>query len=127
MLRRFLYQRIVQQYAHFTQAAPHFRKLHAPCRFQFRIIEDRADYDGTVIGFAAMMEGKDTSTMAHLFRVRDYCTLLAREMGVPEESMRDIQLGAMLHDIGKYRVPDAILTKPGPLDDDGRMGGHADL
>lgn len=80
--------------------------------------ELRRTYDGTVIGFAAMMEGKDTSTMAHLFRVRDYCTLLAREMGVPEESMRDIQLGAMLHDIGKYRVPDAILTKPGPLTDE---------
>ena len=75
-------------------------------------------YDGTVIGFAAMMEGKDTSTMAHLFRVRDYCTLLAREMGVPEARMRDVQLGAMLHDIGKYRVPDAILTKPGPLDEE---------
>ncbi len=80
--------------------------------------ELRRTYDGTVIGFAAMMEGKDTSTMAHLFRVRDYCTLLAREMGVPEESLRDVQLGAMLHDIGKYRVPDAILTKPGPLSED---------
>ncbi len=80
--------------------------------------ELRRTYDGTVIGFAAMMEGKDASTMAHLFRVRDYCTLLARAMDVPEEKMRDIQLGAMLHDIGKYRVPDAILTKPGPLDDD---------
>ncbi|MDJ0973128.1 MAG: response regulator [Planctomycetota bacterium] len=80
--------------------------------------ELRRTYDGTVIGFAAMMEGKDTSTMAHLFRVRDYCTLLAREMGVSEENLRDIQLGAMLHDIGKYRVPDAILTKPGPLTED---------
>ena len=80
--------------------------------------ELRRTYDGTVIGFAAMMEGKDASTMAHLFRVRDYCTVLAREMGVPEESMRDIQLGAMLHDIGKYRVPDKILKKPGPLTDE---------
>ena len=80
--------------------------------------ELRRTYDGTVIGFAAMMEGKDTSTMAHLFRVRDYCTLLARELGVPEEQMRDIQLGAMLHDIGKYRVPDAVLTKPGSLTDE---------
>lgn len=80
--------------------------------------ELRRTYDGTVIGFAAMMEGKDASTMAHLFRVRDYCTLLAQEVGVPDEQMRDLQLGAMLHDIGKYRVPDAILTKPGPLDDE---------
>jgi putative nucleotidyltransferase with HDIG domain len=80
--------------------------------------ELRRTYDGTVIGFAAMMEGKDASTMAHLFRVRDYCTVLAREMGVPEERMRDIQLGAMLHDIGKYRVPDAILKKPASLSEE---------
>lgn len=72
-------------------------------------------YDGTVIGFAAMMEGKDTSTMGHLFRVRDYCTILAAEVGIPAADMRDVQLGAMLHDVGKYRVPDAILTKPGSL------------
>lgn len=80
--------------------------------------ELRRTYDGTVIGFAAMMEGKDASTMAHLFRVRDYCTLLAREMGVPDKRLRDLELGSMLHDVGKYRVPDAILTKPGPLSDE---------
>ena len=72
-------------------------------------------YDGTVIGFASMMEGKDTSTMEHLFRVRDYVTIVAAEVGIPAAGMRDLQLGAMLHDVGKYRVPDAVLTKPGPL------------
>jgi response regulator RpfG family c-di-GMP phosphodiesterase len=80
--------------------------------------ELRRTYDGTVIGFAAMMEGKDASTMAHLFRVRDYCTLLAREMSVPDKRLRDLELGSMLHDVGKYRVPDSILTKPGPLTDE---------
>jgi response regulator RpfG family c-di-GMP phosphodiesterase len=77
--------------------------------------ELRSTYDGTVIGFASMIEGKDASTMGHLWRVRDICTLLAREMGLSEARLRDVQLGAMLHDVGKYRVPDAILTKPGPL------------
>jgi response regulator RpfG family c-di-GMP phosphodiesterase len=81
-------------------------------------LELKRTYDGTVIGFAAMMEGKDSSTMGHLFRVRDYCTLLAAEVGIPAARMRDVQLGAMLHDIGKYRVPDHILTKPGPLTDE---------
>ncbi|MCA9315966.1 MAG: response regulator [Planctomycetota bacterium] len=80
--------------------------------------ELRRTYDGTVIGFASMIEGKDASTMGHLWRVRDICTLLAREMGFSERELRDVQLGAMLHDVGKYRVPDAILTKPGPLDED---------
>lgn len=81
-------------------------------------LELERTYDGTVIGFAAMMEGKDTSTMGHLFRVRDYCTILAAEVGIPTERMRDVRLGAMLHDVGKYRVPDSILTKPGPLTDE---------
>ena len=80
--------------------------------------ELRRTYDGTVIGFASMIEGKDSSTMAHLWRVRDYCTLLAQEMGFPADRLRDVQLGAMLHDVGKYRVPDAILTKPGSLSDE---------
>ncbi len=72
-------------------------------------------FDGTVIGFAAMLEGKDSETMAHLFRVRDYCTEIARHLGLRGESLRNLQLGAMLHDIGKYRIPDAILTKPAQL------------
>jgi HD-GYP domain-containing protein (c-di-GMP phosphodiesterase class II) len=83
-----------------------------------RELELERTYDGTVIGFAAMMEGKDSSTMGHLFRVRDYCTLLAAEVGIPSSRMRDVQLGAMLHDVGKHRVPDHILTKPGPLTDE---------
>ena len=72
-------------------------------------------YDGTVIGFAAMIEGKDASTMRHLFRVRDLCRLLGRELGVPDKRMRDLELGAMLHDVGKFAIPDEILTKPGSL------------
>jgi putative nucleotidyltransferase with HDIG domain len=77
--------------------------------------ELRRTYDGTVSGIAAMLEGKDPSTMSHCLRVADYCTMLAREMAVPEDEIPDIRLGAMLHDVGKYRVPDAILLKPGPL------------
>ena len=97
-------------------------------------LKDKTDelqrtYDGTVIGFAAMMEGKDASTMAHLFRVRDYCVQLAQEIGVPDSRMRDLKLGAMLHDIGKYSIPDAILTKPASLTDDEWviMRTHPDL
>ena len=78
-------------------------------------VELASTYYGTVVGFAAMMEGKDASTMAHLFRVRDYCSVLARELGVPDKPLRNLELGSMLHDIGKYSIPDAILTKPGSL------------
>jgi len=72
-------------------------------------------YDGTVVGFAALLEGKDEATADHCHRVRDVCVRLAAEMDVPRERLRDLELGAMLHDIGKFKVPDAILKKPGPL------------
>ena len=72
-------------------------------------------YDGTVIALAAMIEGKDASTMMHLLRVSEFCKMLASEFGVPDKQMRDLELGSMLHDIGKFAIPDSILTKPGSL------------
>ena len=91
-------------------------QLHEELAAKTRELE--STYDGTVIGFAAMMEGKDASTMGHLFRVRDYCRILARAVGMPDKQLRNLDLGSMLHDIGKYSIPDAILTKPGPLTDE---------
>ncbi len=90
-------------------------QLEAELREKTREIQ--AMYDGTVIGFAAMIEGKDASTIRHLFRVRELCCVLGRELGLPDQRMRDLELGAMLHDVGKYAIPDEILTKPGSLTD----------
>jgi HD-GYP domain-containing protein (c-di-GMP phosphodiesterase class II) len=44
--------------------------------------------------------------------------ILARELGLDEQEIHDLQLGAILHDIGKYRIPDRILYKPGKLDEE---------
>ncbi len=77
--------------------------------------EVRHTYEGTVSGIASMLEGKDTSTSDHCQRVAEYCSLLAREVGVPDDRIADVRLGALLHDIGKYKVPDRILLKPGKL------------
>jgi putative nucleotidyltransferase with HDIG domain len=87
-------------------------------RVQEAVSDLKRTYDGTVVGFAALLEGKDTGTAEHCHRVRDLCVRLAKEMGVPSEELRDLELGAMLHDIGKFKIPDAILTKPGPLTPD---------
>jgi putative nucleotidyltransferase with HDIG domain len=84
-------------------------------RIEEAVGELKRAYDGTVVGFASLLEGKDESTAEHCHRVRDLCVRLAHEMGVPSSRMRDLELGAMLHDIGKFKVPDAILKKPGPL------------
>ena len=94
----------------------HRAQLEAEVRAKTR--ELQSTYEGTVIALAAMIEGKDTSTLRHLFRVQEFCRLLARTMGLPDKRLRQLELGSMLHDIGKYAVPDAILLKPGPLTDE---------
>jgi HD-GYP domain-containing protein (c-di-GMP phosphodiesterase class II) len=43
---------------------------------------------------------------------------LARRVGVPEDELVHVRRGALLHDIGKIGIPDAVLRKPGPLDED---------
>ncbi|MHC5012090.1 MAG: HD domain-containing phosphohydrolase [Planctomycetota bacterium] len=96
----------------------HNYKQYLEQRLREKEEELRQTYDGTVSAIAAMLEGKDNTTSEHCLRVRDYCTILARAVGIPETEIRDVQLGAILHDIGKYKVPDAILMKPGPLTDE---------
>jgi putative nucleotidyltransferase with HDIG domain len=57
----------------------------------------------------------DRVTEGHSQRVAALTVQLARVLGVPASEMANIRRGALLHDIGKRRVPDAILRKPGPL------------
>ena len=74
-------------------------------------------YDGVLASFAAFLEGKDNgNTHAHCLRVRRDCTQVALALGLNDpEALRNLQLGAVLHDIGKHKVPNEILNKPGPL------------
>lgn len=75
-------------------------------------------YQATVRGFAIAVEAKDEYTAGHLYRVTRY-GLAILERIVPES--RDdpqFEFGFLLHDIGKLGVPDNVLGKAGPLDDD---------
>src|SRR5262249_15642072 len=58
----------------------------------------------------------DTETQGHSLRVVAYTVEIARAMSVGEPALTDIRRGALLHDIGKIGIPDAILRKPGRLD-----------
>ena len=77
-------------------------------------------YAGVLASFAGFLEGKDDgSTHQHCLRVHRDCLHVARAMDLKDpEWIRNLQLGAVLHDIGKYKVPDEILNKKGPLDAD---------
>src|SRR5262249_37761757 len=57
-------------------------------------------------------------TFGHSERVARIAVELGDELGLQEEELNDIYLAGLLHDIGKIGVPDAVLTKPGPLDEE---------
>jgi putative nucleotidyltransferase with HDIG domain len=61
------------------------------------------------------LQGRDAETYEHSKRVARFSLRLARELSLDRVEMRSLALGALLHDIGKIRVPDAILHKPGKL------------
>lgn len=69
---------------------------------------------------AVASEAKDIDTGAHVLRIRDYSSALARAIGLPDEEAERIGHSAILHDVGKMQVPDEILKKPGPLTRDER-------
>jgi putative nucleotidyltransferase with HDIG domain len=69
-------------------------------------------------GLAQSIDAKDPYTAGHTSRVAQYSVRLANALGLDDATRREIEHGALLHDIGKIGVPDAVLTKPGPLDDE---------
>ena len=75
-------------------------------------------YLETVRALACAIEARDPYTGGHVDRVASYATALGREVGLDGESLQALEIGALLHDIGKIAVADAILRKPGPLDEE---------
>ena len=61
---------------------------------------------------------RDSDTDAHNYRVTLYAVALAEAMGLPDEEIPDLVIGALLHDVGKIGIPDHILLKPGKLTDE---------
>ncbi len=70
-----------------------------------------------LFGLAEAIEAKDPYTKGHCGRVAAYTLVLAREAGYPDDGLETLEFGAFLHDIGKIGIRDAVLLKPGPLDD----------
>lgn len=68
-----------------------------------------------VQALTAAASAHDRSTSAHAQRLIRLAEATARKLGRPEEELHLIRLGALLHDIGKIGIPEAILHKPGPL------------
>jgi PAS domain S-box-containing protein len=75
-------------------------------------------YDATIEGWSHAMDLRDHETEGHTLRVTDLTVKLARAMRVSESQLIAIRRGALLHDIGKIGVPDAVLLKEGDLTDE---------
>jgi len=75
-------------------------------------------YHSTLVALGTALDSRDAHTGAHSLRVTLYSARLARELGVPEPERREIEQGALLHDIGKIGLPDALLSKRGRLTDE---------
>lgn len=75
-------------------------------------------YDATIEGWSKALDLRDKETEGHTQRVTEMTLRLARQMRFPEEDIVHLRRGALLHDIGKMGVPDAILLKPDKLTDE---------
>ncbi|HEX4823724.1 MAG TPA: HD domain-containing phosphohydrolase [Candidatus Polarisedimenticolaceae bacterium] len=86
-----------------------------------RKVEERTreleeSYESTLEAMITALDFRDNETMGHSRRVVEYAVIVARTMGVGEPELTWIRRGAILHDVGKIGVSDAILLKPGKLD-----------
>jgi response regulator RpfG family c-di-GMP phosphodiesterase len=72
-------------------------------------------YEHTLAALGAAIDLRDSPTAGHSRRVFLYSMELAKIIGGMECRLRDLAMGAWLHDIGKLAIPDQILLKPGPL------------
>jgi putative nucleotidyltransferase with HDIG domain len=72
-------------------------------------------YRTTLKALAAALEARDHETHGHSERVVNFSLRLGRELRLDKSEMRSLEFGALLHDIGKIGVPDAVLRKPAGL------------
>ena len=88
-------------------------KLYSELRTAFEQIH--ATYETTLEALMEALDTRDTETQGHSRRVSEYTVTVARQLGLREPDLTQIRWGALLHDVGKIGVPDAILRKPAKL------------
>lgn len=82
-------------------------------------VQDKADeYQEIIRCIINTVETRYGSNAEHSARVKKIAVFLAGKIGLTEEEIHRVEVGALLHDIGKISIPDSILLKPGKLDVD---------
>jgi putative nucleotidyltransferase with HDIG domain len=80
--------------------------------------ESEAAYLGVIGALATALDARDPYTAGHSQRVADLSVLIGRQMQLSDADLETLRLGALLHDIGKIGVSDAVLRKPARLTPD---------
>jgi putative nucleotidyltransferase with HDIG domain len=109
--RRLLAQREARAYSGMLETSLE-RRTHD---LEKALREVESNYDATLEALVAALDAREHETFSHSFRVRAYASYLAREIGYPPAYLSQLEHGALLHDIGKIAISDAILLKPGRL------------
>ncbi len=95
-----------------------------------RLVEDlRATLNASVEAVASAVEARDGYTQMHCRRLAMFSVTMGRRLGLPEDDLEAIRLGALLHDVGKIGIRDDVLLKPGRLSTDERneMERHTEI
>jgi len=74
-----------------------------------------SSYSEAIFALVAAVEARDRYTKGHSARVSQMAVLIGEELGLSGAQLRSLGRGGLVHDVGKLAVPDAILSKPGPL------------
>ena len=85
---------------------------------EMALSELKSNYQMTLEALVASLDAREHETFSHSFRVRAYTRHLAKRAGFPPALLPSLEQGALLHDIGKIAVADAILLKPAKLTPD---------
>jgi putative nucleotidyltransferase with HDIG domain len=94
-------------------------KSPADCALQVRQLEARlaSTQSALICAFNQLLDLKDLNTGVHSTRLAEWAVRIARDLGLDGESLRDVEVAALLHDIGKVGVPDAVLNARTPLNE----------
>jgi putative nucleotidyltransferase with HDIG domain len=93
------------------------------------LVQLEQSYDETLQALGRALDLKDAETQGHCQRVTAFTIAIAKAMNIDALALAQIARAAFLHDIGKMAIPDRILLKPGPLNDEERaiMRTHCDV
>src|SRR5438876_10890026 len=85
--------------------------------FRVKELEEQIDtmHTALICAFNQLLDLKDLNTGYHSTRLAEWAVRVAQELGMEESVLKDVEVAALLHDIGKIGVPDAILRKPSRL------------